>query len=82
MEGRHTEQFVFFLMGQSLLSFQAVIKSHAALPGSFGMLTPSLYPLETHVVRSSSHMKQPHVGNAVPAEHSPAAKHINEEASR
>ena len=66
-------------MGHSLLSVRA--DDHVTLPGSFGMLTLSLFPLKTHSVRSSSHMERPHVGAAGPAELSSGAKHMNEEVS-
>lgn len=78
----HTEQFVSFLTVHSLLSVRAGHKNHLTLPGSFGMSTLILFPLETHIVRSSSHMERLHGGTSGSAEPSPGAKHINEEASR
>lgn len=45
------------------------------LSDSFGMLTLSLFPLETHVVKSSSHMKRSQVAAVISAEPSPGAKH-------
>lgn len=78
MKARHPGRFVLFLMGHSLLSVRA--DNHVTLPGSFGMLTLSLFPLETQCEKLS-HVERLHVGAEGPAELGPGAKHMNEDVS-